>query len=358
MKRSRKNTNELTEPFSTKEISGYDLLHSYNFYRSHFTEKDAKTFLMDYTSSKDKKAIINSLSHIPLYYCWTARMIQNGNKLPSENVEKLNNFINNLKKEERTKKVNVIDFSVSAEKRNENKIYDAYAFLETLIDKLFDSKGKQEISAESVIVTFDLNKSQAASIAEMLEDDHIKDFRKISTDTEIQEGYAFLTKKQQNLVFKILKTVKQEFLSLKTVSSSTTKKKRAVRLKSISEQIKNIKFKDKVFQTPSIDLKHLVGKRVIYIASDDKRSLFRLESKSGFEIRSSFLTNVDEIQKLIVYGKNLEVAVSYLASAKNETVAKKIKQNVQIRRFDNIEVKNNEYRTTDKFCVIQGYLDL
>ena len=87
-------------------------------------------------------------------------------------------------------------------------------------------------------------------------------------------------------------------------------------------------------------------------------SLIRLESKSGFEVRSSFITNIDSAEKLIVYGKHLENAVRYLSKAKNEKIAKDIKKHVQIRRVEPVEIKNNEYRTTDKFCAIQGYLDL
>ena len=102
----------------------------------------------------------------------------------------------------------------------------------------------------------------------------------------------------------------------------------------------------------------MLGKRVAYVVSDVKRTIVRLESKSGFETRGSFLTNVDVAEKIIVYGKNQESATIYLSKAKSEKLAKNLKKHIQVRRYEPIEIKNNEYRSTDKFCVIQDYLDL
>jgi len=358
MRRKRKNNNVSGEPVFSEEIKYFELAKHYNYYRTNFSEKDAKQFLIDYVSCQKKKSIINSQSYIPLSMCWTARMLSNNNKLPETVVSKFNAFIDNLKYEKRKVVVNDALPPVSIEKKNQNKINDAYSLLESMIDKLFDSKGKDTISAEGVIMMYGLNKNHATSIAESLENEHIKDFREIADDEDLQEAYSFLTKRQQNLIFKNLKQLKEEFLSVKTVVDSDKKKKRAVKLKPVAELIKNIKFKNEVYGLPSVEIKHLLGKRVAYLVSDVKRTIIRLESKSGFETRSSFLINVDSAEKIIVYGKNQESAATYLASAKNEKAAKDLKKHVQVRRFEPIEIKNNEYRTTDKFCVIKDHLNL
>lgn len=358
MRRKRKSTVTSTEPYSKDQFSEFDVLRFYNYYRTNYSEKDAKQFLSDYTTSQKKKEIINSQSYIPLSYCWMARMISNGNKLPEHLVLKLNNFVDNLKLEKR--KVVKLDTlpTPSIEKKNEIRTNDAYSFLESLIEKLYDSKGKSEVNAEPVLLMYNLNKSQATTIADQLEKDHIQDYRTLSDDEDLQEGYSFLTKRQQNLIYKNLKKLKEEFLSVKNVVTSDKKRKRAIKLKPVSELIAKLKFKNNIYNVESIDLVHLIGKRVVYVASDVKRTLIRLESKSGFEVRSSFITNIDSAEKLIVYGTHLENAVRYLSKAKNEKIAKDIKKHVQIRRVEPVEIKNNEYRTTDKFCAIQGYLDL
>lgn len=205
---------------------------------------------------------------------------------------------------------------------------------------------------------YGLSKSNTQVLAENLEQDHLRDLRNIPNDEDLQEGYSFLTKRQLNIIFKNLKQVKEELLSVKNIVTSENKKTRAIKLKPISEIIKNIKFKNEVYGLSTVEIKHLLGKRVAYVVSDAKRTILRLESKSGFDARSSFLTNVDSAEKIIVYGRYQESAAIYLAKAKTEKDAKNLKKHIRVRRYEPIEIKNNEYRTTDKFCVIQNYLDL
>jgi hypothetical protein len=285
-------------------------------------------------------------------------LISNGNTLPEELVRRLDSFIEKLQKEVRpTKKVEAV-VRVSTERKNENRTYDAYAYLENQIEELFDSKGKKEITAQSILTIYELNKSQSTEIAEMLEKDHLNDLRHIQSDEEIKEAYSFLTRRQQNLIFKNLKQVKEELLSVKSVVTEQKKKKRSVRLKPVEELIRKLKFSTSVFEFPQVDMKHLIGKRVVYLASQEKRTLIRLESKSGIETRSAFLTNIDRAEKIVVYGKNLESAIRYLSKSKHELMAKKLSKHVIVRRMEEIELKNNEYRSTDKFCVFQAFIDL
>ena len=357
MRRKRKESNVISEPKS-KTLNDFETVLLFNWYRVNYNEKDAKRFLAEFTSCKIKKSIINNLSYVPLSHCWIARMVKNGNIVPKKCLENVEKYINSLEKETKIPQKNNL-FKVSAEEKNKNKTLDAYSYLENLIDKLFDSKGKVEVKSEPVITMYNLNKSQASLIADYIENDHLKDLRDISTDTEIQEGYSFLTKRQQNLIYKNLKNLKDEFLSVRNVVDKERKRKvRAVRIKPIEERISKLKFRKSVFKIDQIDMKHLIGKRVLYVASEDKRTLIRMESKSGFDTRSSFLINVDSAERFVIYGTNLEKGVEYISKAKNEKLAKKINKHIIVRRKEQIEIKNNEYRSTDKFCVIQGYLDL
>ena len=357
MRRKRKKGTTLSEPTSL-ELSEFDVQRQYNFYRQNFNEKDAKQFLLNYATSETQRRKINSQSYLPFSFCWCARLISNGNILPENFVQSLDSFIENLKKETKSAKVEIILHRASSEVRSHRRTMDAYHYVETQIDELMDSKGKKEISAESAITIYELNKFQSTSIAEMLETDHLHDFHELSTDAELQEGYSFLTKKQQNFVFKNLKKLKDEFLSVKTVQTSEKKKKRTVRLKPVEELLRNLKFTKTAFDVSEIEMKYLIGKRIVYLASESKRTLIRLESKSGIETRSAFLTNIDKAEKIVVYGKNLEKAIRFVSKSNKELMAKKLSKHVIVRRYEPIEIKNNEYRSTEKFCVIQGFIDL
>jgi len=106
-------------------------------------------------------------------------------------------------------------------------------------------------------------------------------------------------------------------------------------------------------------MKHLLEKKVLYLASEEKRTLLRLEAPAGFEVRNAFLTNVQSIQKIVLYGRNLEKASRLLQGAKKEKDVKKtLAGRVTVRRYEDVELKNNEYRSTDKFTIVQGFTDL
>ena len=80
----------------------------------------------------------------------------------------------------------------------------------------------------------------------MLDKDHLSDLRNIQSDEDVKEAYSFLTRRQQNLIFKNLKQVKEELLSVKSVVTEQKKKKRAVRLKPVEELIRKLKFSTSV----------------------------------------------------------------------------------------------------------------
>lgn len=360
MKRRRKNQQTIIEP-SEKIMSDSEVLHSFNWYRTNYNEKDARQFLLDFIQDQERRKAIDSQSYIPFSYCWTARLISNGNTLPESVVKRLESYIHTTKHRKRKVSVSLIP-TVSAEQKSARIVSSAYCFLEEKVSTLYDKKGKEEISAESVLSIYNLNRSQAAELAEELEKNHIRDLREIAKDEDLKEAYSFLTKRQQNLIFNNLKKVKQELLSVKNVASETNKKKkvRKIRIKPIEEVIAKLKFKPVVFENVSqINMKHLLEKKVLYLASEEKRTLLRLEAPAGFEVRNAFLTNVQSIQKIVLYGRNLEKAARLLQGAKKEKDVKKtLAGRVTVRRYEDVELKNNEYRSTDKFTIVQGFTDL
>ena len=68
---------------------------------------------------------------------------------------------------------------------------------------------------------------------------------------------------------------------------NSKKKVRRVRIKPIEEQLaENLKFIPKVFENvEQINMKHILEKKVLYLVSEEKRSLIRLESAKVFEIQ-------------------------------------------------------------------------
>ena len=165
MRRKRKKETTLSEPMSL-ELSEWDVQRQYNFYLTEFPMKDAKQFMMNYATTEAQRHNINSQSYLPFSQCWCT--IDFKCKYSPENlVQQLNSFIENLKKEKKSKKVEslFIVFQLRFVAKTER---DAYNYVETQIDSLIDSKGKKEISAESAITIFELTKPQANQIAEWM----------------------------------------------------------------------------------------------------------------------------------------------------------------------------------------------
>lgn len=343
MKRRHKNL--IVEPVG-KTMDGWEMLKAFNWYRQNFTEKDAKSFLLDYVKNKDKKSIINSQYYVSLSICWIARMLQNNNTLPEESVEKFKNYIDNLKRTDKfkIKKVEVV------EQKKVNKLEDAYSTIELEIDKLFDKKGKHSINASGYVSLYQLTKNDCGIISQRIVEDHILDLKRaLEEEEDFEEAFNFLTKPQKKAIIKELEKLKKEFDGLTERKTTKTRKKKTI---PPEEKIKNLNFSESVFGLPSKNLSNVLGKKEIYIASEKNRSLIRLISEDGFDIRGPFLTNVSSATKLIAYGKNLEVACKFVHENKLSKKVENISKSVDITRIDEIELKNSEYRSTDKYCII------
>jgi len=359
MRRKRKQQNTITEP-TQLNMNDFDIMRFYNWYRQNYNEKDARRFLLEYIQCSKKRAAVNSQSYIPLSVCWGARLITNGNTLPSSVVSHVERYIESAQPRKKIIAERLVPI-VSAEEKNRRIVAKAYAYASELIEKLYDSKGKEEISATPIIEIYQLNRSQSLVLAEEIYSAHIQDLEQLSKDEDLQEAYSFLTKRQQNLIHKNLKNFYKELQSVKNeVVENSKKKVRKIRIKPIEEQLANLKFIPKVFENvEQINMKHILEKKVLYLVSEEKRSLIRLESAKGFEIRSAFLTNIDKAERYIIYGKELEAAAKLLKVPKKDNrVMKTFKGYAKVRRVDEIELKNNEYRSTDKFCVVQGFNEL
>ena len=359
MRRKRKQQNIINEP-TELNMSDSDIMHFYNWYRQNYNEKDARRFLLEYIQCSQKKAAVNSQSYIPLSVCWGARLIANGNTLPSNVVSHVEKYIESARPHKRIVVERLVP-TLSAEEKSRRVVANAYSYAAELIEKLYDSKGKEEISAVSIIDIYQLNRSQALELAKEVYTAHIRDLEQLSKDEDLQEAYSFLTKRQQNLIHKNLKNFRKELESVKNEKVENSKKKvRKVRLKPIEEQLAKLKFIPKIFENvEQINMKHILEKKVLYLVSEEKRSLIRLESAKGFEIRGAFLANVEKAERYIIYGKELEAAAKLLKIPKKDSrVMKTFKGYANVRRVDEIELKNNEYRSTDKFCVVQGFNEL
>ena len=300
MRRKRKQQNTITEP-TQLNMNDFDIMRFYNWYRQNYNEKDARRFLLEYIQCSKKRAAVNSQSYIPLSVCWGARLITNGNTLPSSVVSHVERYIESAQPRKKIIAERLVPI-VSAEEKNRRIVAKAYAYASELIEKLYDSKGKEEISATPIIEIYQLNRSQSLVLAEEIYSAHIQDLEQLSKDEDLQEAYSFLTKRQQNLIHKNLKNFYKELQSVKNeVVENSKKKVRKIRIKPIEEQLANLKFIPKVFENvEQINMKHILEKKVLYLVSEEKRSLIRLESAKGFEIRSAFLTNNDKAERYII----------------------------------------------------------
>ena len=73
-------------------------------------------------------------------------------------------------------------------------------------------------------------------------------------------------------------------------------------------------------------MKHLLEKKVLYLASEEKRTLLRLEAPAGFEVRNAFLTNVQSIQKLFSMVEILRKQQDYCREQKKKRMSRRLLQ--------------------------------
>lgn len=351
--RRRKAKLTIQEPIA-QTLSEFELGLQYNFYRINFNEKQAKEFLLQYVSCEQKRKIIRKVNYLKLSCCWMARMLTNENKIPQKCVESLDSYIENIDKEYIKEKQPQLKIESVVDKVDRT-LNEAYGYMEDAIDVLFDTKGKNAsvLSAKGMIAMYGLNKKQCKYLAEKIISEHIEYLNLIDKDEDVKEAYSFISKRQQKNIHKELMRLHNEL----DEASQHKERKRSKRKnnRTPEEKASVLKFKPKAFVCSSVDLKDLIGKTVMFIASDDKRALYRLVSKKGFDTRSSFITNIDSAERIISYGRGLEDCVKFVCSTKNTASLNNLEKHVRVSRRETVELKNNEYRSTDKFCVIKVY---
>jgi len=353
--RRKRVKNTINEPIA-QSLGEFDLAAQFNFYRINFNEKQAKEFLLQYVSCEKKKKLIRKLNYVKLSCCWMARMLSNENKLPQKYIQSLDSYIENLNSEilkEKDTQLKIISTPPVTDK-TDRVLSEAYGYMEDAIDTLFDTKGKNanSLTAKGMIALYGLNKKQCKYLSEKIESEHLKYLNMIETDEDIEEAYSFITKRQRKNIHKELTRL---FDELEEASQHKERKRSKRNNKSVEEKAASLKFKEKAFVCSSVELKNLIGKNVMFIASDDKRALYKFTSKTGFDVRSSFITNIEKAERIISYGRGLEDCVKFVCSTTNTASLNNLEKHVRVSRNEVIELKNNEYRSTDKFCVIKVY---
>ena len=354
--RKRKNVAVVREPES-QIMDEFKLCHFYNWYRINYSEKDAKEFLLQYVTEEKTKTIIRKLSYIKLTYCWLARILTNNNQIPEKFESDLQKYLNSLENELRIQKsyklkLTEAEFIPPPDRKSERDFDNALSYMNDQIDLMFDSKGKHSFSGDALVAMFNLTKKHTKQLSEIIQSEHIHWLELAKEEEDVQEAYSFLTTRQQK---KIINHMKDICDSLDAASERKERKARKKKVRTPEEKISKLKFKAKAFECSSIDLSKIIGAKLLYIVSDDKRALYQLTSERGFNTRSSFITNVDSATRIISYGKGLESCVSHICNTSNARTLKKLEKDVHVSRKENVELKNNEYRSTDKFCAIKAF---
>jgi hypothetical protein len=354
--RKRKNVAVVREPES-QIMDEWKLCHFYNWYRINYSEKDAKEFLLQYVTEDSTKSIIRKLSFIKLTYCWLARILTNNNQIPEKFEKDLQRYLNSLENElciQKSYKLKLTEaeFTPPPDRKSEREFDNALSYMNDQIDLMFDTKGKQTFSGDSIVSVFNLTKKHTKQLSEIIQKDHIYWLELAKEEEDVQEAYSFLTARQQK---KIINQMKDICDSFNAASERKERKERKKKVRTPEEKVSKLKFKSKAFECKSVDLIKIIGAKLLYVVSDDKRALYQLTSERGFNTRSSFITNVDTATRIISYGKGLESCVSHICNTTNARTLKKLDKDVHVSRKEKVELKNNEYRSTDKFCAIKVF---
>ena len=110
------------------------------------------------------------------------------NTLPSSVVSHVEKYIESIKPRRRVVVERLMP-TVSAEEKSRRIVARAYAYASELIEKLYDSKGKEEISAVPIIEIYQLN--QSSRTREEVYTSHIQDLEQLSKDEDYKRLILF-----------------------------------------------------------------------------------------------------------------------------------------------------------------------
>jgi hypothetical protein len=300
------------------------LTNGLRWYSRFFGRKDAKELMIQYTEFKgnpEQGKLLRKVedSEIAMSLCWLARMNMRGLVLTDEEQSKVNNelfrvtetFTNpqlakasmtsvaktDVKEVKETNRPNVQE--IMREKASEvagelEGIFDEYIKDGAKANhsfKIIDEVKKKNILSQHISIISDVWKKKLAEFSLVLE----------GKDSDLAQGYAFLTKTQIKNIIKFIEQVLSELNSYISVKK-TTRAPRARKPISVEKQVSKLKylraFKDEALKLDLISIHptKLHGASECYLYDTSKRKLIYLcadEYSKTFTVKGTTILGFD-----------------------------------------------------------------
>jgi hypothetical protein len=291
------------------------------WYSRFFGRKDAKELLIQYTEFKGNPEQVKLLrkvedSEIAMSLCWLARMNMRGLVLTDEEQTKVNNELARLTETYTNPQLAKVSMtSVAKEEVKETnrpnvqeimreKASEVAGELEGIFDeyikdgakashsfKIIDEVKKKNILSQHISIISDVWKKKLAEFSLVLE----------GKDSDLVQGYAFLTKTQVKNIVKFIEQVLSELNSYISVKK-TTRAPRARKPVSVEKQVSKLKylraFKDEALKLDltSIHPTKLHGASEAWVYDTAKRKLHHYvadEYSKTFTVKGNTILGFD-----------------------------------------------------------------
>ena len=299
------------------------LSNGLRWYSRFFGRKDAKELLIQYTEFKgnpEQGKLLRKVedSEIAMSLCWLARMNMRGLVLTDEEQTKVNNELTRLTETYTNPKLAKVSMtSVAKEEVKETptnrpnvqeimreKASEVAGELEGIFDefikdgakashsfKIIDEVKKKNILSQHVYIISDVWKKKLAEFSLVLE----------GKDSDLVQGYAFLTKTQVKNIIKFIEQVLSELNSYISVKK-TTRAPRARKPVSVEKQVSKLKymrsFKDEALKLDltSVHPTKLHGASECWVYDTAKRKLHHYvadEYSKTFTVKGNTILGFD-----------------------------------------------------------------
>lgn len=289
--------------FNNQEVSRIDLAESYTWYNTMCDREEARGFLVEYLTSKNRNSEVKKLTSISDSYlsttiCWIARMIQRGAILPDTSLT----FFETKLKEVlalSTLSTEVVEDSVqriSVFDRMNSKANDIIGD----IDNIIDTVARKDINIYEHLSSTNVPPKITSVIASHYQEIVDEMYGALNEkDEQLVEGYSSFTKKQLKDEISFFEKVVEDIsrLGSNIKKMRGPRKQRKKKVISVDKKLKLFKYKveENSLKIKSIHPSDILGSQEVWLLNVAQKQLtvLRASGPEGLDIKRSSVIKFD-----------------------------------------------------------------
>lgn len=309
------------EPTWNGQGLSYSIVSALNWYSYHSDYNESKKFTIQYLKeikeSKDVISLIDKISENKFQNLgFVCRMKLRGAPLTEKNIEWMNSFIQNLKKqkiktEDKIEQKAVDTPVISIQERTAEKSKEYIAEIENLLDTYITNK----IVPKDTFVFLQklgIKTAHASNIKRYLKK-KFDEFEEVNStnDKSIKEGYSNFSKKELKEVISLFQNLYRDTDRISQVNK-LNRKPRKVKAKPVEKIISKLQFKkdDDGLKITSSNPGDILGCSQLWIFNTKTRKLgvYNAKDSGGLSIKGTSILNFNEetsVQKIIRKPENM-----------------------------------------------------